>query len=287
MLEATTSVNYSLWCFVACIPGFIWDLIQICLWFGGPKKKSAKGAKRMSFRESHPSLFKLFLVLNAVMIVALPLGFYLALHPPKVAGADGPQGGPKPPIAQPNLPPKQLLPPPSTPISGVAPKKTTPKVAGTVTQSGNANQQTVTQAPVTQSNIGGCNQQVIGGNNNTNNCAPPDRQLSPAQQSVLAGFKSQVPAELEIVVGSADSLEPHNYADKIREALGVQREVGTFFSFYGKGVFIAINSEGDTAEAPARHLGYLMQQNGINVDHVEVDKQHTHPGEILIVVGQQ
>ena len=36
-------------------------------------------------------------------------------------------------------------------------------------------QQTIVNAPITQQNTGGCNQQVVGGNGgNTNNCPPPD-----------------------------------------------------------------------------------------------------------------
>lgn len=44
------------------------------------------------------------------------------------------------------------------------------KVIRKVQQHGSRNQQTAVQAPISQSNTGGCNQQVVGGNNNINNC---------------------------------------------------------------------------------------------------------------------
>ncbi len=50
-----------------------------------------------------------------------------------------------------------------------------------ISQSGNENQQTTVQAPITQSNSGGCNQQVVEGNNNTNNCNEPPRITASSQ----------------------------------------------------------------------------------------------------------
>lgn len=45
----------------------------------------------------------------------------------------------------------------------------------------------VVRAPVTQSNSSGCNQQVIGGNDNTNNCNEPPYVTASAQQQEQTG----------------------------------------------------------------------------------------------------
>lgn len=80
--------------------------------------------------------------------------------------------------------PKPLQTPKVQPSSPPAPQLAAP--VG-VAQGGVGNQQTVMQAPITQQNSGGCNQQVIGGNGNTNNCNTrtqyPD--LTNAQAHVL------------------------------------------------------------------------------------------------------
>lgn len=59
-------------------------------------------------------------------------------------------------------------------------------VSGTVAQSGTGNQQTVIRT-MTQSNSGGCNQQVASGNNNTNNCNIPPKITASAQTQGKTG----------------------------------------------------------------------------------------------------
>lgn len=61
-------------------------------------------------------------------------------------------------------------------------------------------QQTVVNAPVTQSNIGGCNQQVVGGNGNTTNCAPPPMKMSDAKLEDFKNAMQKVPARRLIVM---------------------------------------------------------------------------------------
>ena len=75
---------------------------------------------------------------------------------------------------------------------------------------------TVVQSPVAQSNSGGCNQQVVGGNNNTNNCVPQPRILTKEQAIALADAITQVPSGIQVKIGAADSGEAYDYADQIR-----------------------------------------------------------------------
>lgn len=55
-----------------------------------------------------------------------------------------------------------------------------------VKQKGHDNQQTVNQGSITQNNTGGCNQQVVGGNNNSNICGEFPFSISNAQEDNLA-----------------------------------------------------------------------------------------------------
>jgi len=86
--------NNPFWYFAVCVPGAVWDSIQLFRFFmrlfqGGQKKR--RGAKHMPFRESHPRLFFLTVTLNAILIVALPVGFWLVFHPPTTIGPLTPQ----------------------------------------------------------------------------------------------------------------------------------------------------------------------------------------------------
>jgi hypothetical protein len=177
VIDSAATINYSLWCFAGCIPGAIWDLIQLAQWVSQPTSKTRKGARHISFKESHPRLFILYVVLNIVLVVALLLGFWLVFHPSIVKSSDTAQSGTNRALAAQNQTPEPTVNPKVTPKipKNPAEKKVSP--AATVTQNGNGSQQTVNQAPITQSNSGGCNQQVVGGNNNTNNCAPPPRNV--------------------------------------------------------------------------------------------------------------
>src|ERR1017187_6818879 len=110
-----TTPNYSFWCFVGCLPEAIWDLIQLGTWMFKSAPKRRKGARSMSFRESHPRLFFLGIALNAILIFALPLGFYLALHHPAInAAGSAPTGTNPTPPAPATVPPAHTSPP--TPV---------------------------------------------------------------------------------------------------------------------------------------------------------------------------
>jgi hypothetical protein len=149
------------------------------------------------------------------------------------------------------------------------------------------NQGTTNHAPVTQSNSGGCNQLSVGGNNNTNNCVPPPRMLTRDQQAALAAAIAQIPDGVQVKVGSADSAESQGYADQIRKALGIQRQVGTLFGWHPKGIYVGVNSRNDVAAVPAQLLASQMKQAGLNIVDVEEDPRHDHPGEIEVIVGEQ
>jgi hypothetical protein len=158
---------------------------------------------------------------------------------------------------------------------------------GVATQIPQNNQSTVVKSPITQENAGGCNQLVVGGNNNTTNCAPSARSVTDEQKASIAKDIAELPPGIEVVIGSADSGESHDYAEQIRSASGIQRPVGTMFGWHPKGIYFGVHSEADTATMPARKLAFEMHAVGFNVVHVEVDPTHTHDGEILIAVGEQ
>lgn len=158
---------------------------------------------------------------------------------------------------------------------------------GQVAQTGNGNQQTTNQGTITQSNSGGCNQQVVGGNGNTNICAPLPRALTGVQGTKLASAIAAIPEGIQVKVGSADSGESRDYAEQIRSAFGIQREVGTLFGWHPKGIFVGVNSNSDAAAIPAQKLASAMKQAGLNIVDIEEDPTHDHPGEIEVIVGEQ
>ncbi len=158
---------------------------------------------------------------------------------------------------------------------------------GGVAQDGNGNQQTVTQAPVSQANSGGCNQQVVGGNNNSNICAPPARTLTADQNSRLAAAADEIPKSIMVVIGSADDGESQSYAEEIRKIFvqhGTTRARGTLFGWHPKGVFIVVNPDDDASFA--QKLGYEMDQFGFSIKQVDIDP-NVKKGEIHILVGDQ
>jgi hypothetical protein len=76
--------------------------------------------------------------------------------------------------------------------------RTIPKNA--VVQKGNNNQQTVIQAPVIQT-AGPCSQNIIGGNNNVNNCEPPieiKSHFDPSQAVLSQNGHPQTPLTFSI-----------------------------------------------------------------------------------------
>jgi hypothetical protein len=156
-----------------------------------------------------------------------------------------------------------------------------------ISQKGNGNQQTVNQGPISQANSGGCNQQVVGGNGNTNICAVPPRALTELQGKQLASAIGEIPDGIQVKIGSADSGESHDYAEQIRKAFGIQREVGTLFGWHPKGVFVGVNARSDRATAPAQKLAIAMKGAGLNIVDFEEDPTHDHPGEIEVIVGEQ
>ncbi len=90
-----------------------------------------------------------------------------------------------------------------------------------ISQVGANNQQTVIQpgAKVSQSGggTGSCTQNVLGGNNNTNNCAPPQRHLTALQKSQIAAIKAVVNT-LPVYCFNTDP-EGCAYAKDLRQAL--------------------------------------------------------------------
>ncbi len=160
-----------------------------------------------------------------------------------------------------------------------------------VAQDGAGNQQTVVKAPITQANAGGCNQQVVGGNNNSNICAAQPRKLTGDQKSGLAVAAAEIPASIVVVVGSADDGESHDYAEEIRQVFvqnGTTRPIGTMFGWHPKGVFIQVHSADDAATLPAQKLRTEMNQIGFSIGRVEIASPgYVHEGEIHILVGDQ
>jgi hypothetical protein len=143
------------------------------------------------------------------------------------------------------------------------------------------------QVPVTQANSGGCNQQVIGGNNNRNVCATPPRELTDEQKSQLADAAEQIPKSIMVVVSSADDGESQNYAEEIRQVFlqhGTTRARGTMFGWHPKGIFIVVNPAGDSQYA--QKLGYEMNQFGFSFKQIDVNTT-IQKGEIHIWVGDQ
>ncbi len=67
--------------------------------------------------------------------------------------------------------------------------------------------ETSVQGSVTQSNSGGCNQQVVGGNNNANYCMPTAREISNPEKfaAPLRGIKGYVTM---VVATSTDDADP-------------------------------------------------------------------------------
>lgn len=143
-----------------------------------------------------------------------------ALPPPQVI----PQPAPAPakpksrPSVQPGKPEAPSRPTPETnPKEQVTPVPVTPSPTGDTNQSGVGNQQTVVAGPVTQQNSGGCNQQVVGGNNNTNVCATPQRHVSADQKSKLSSLK-MITGSLPVYCYASDH-EGCAYAEEIRNIL--------------------------------------------------------------------
>lgn len=92
MLEEATGANYGFWCFAVCVPGALWDLIQLSTWLFCPTERTKKGMVRpMSLRGSHPRLFVIYAILNLIMVAVVPLGFWFVFHPPVSSAAAQPQ----------------------------------------------------------------------------------------------------------------------------------------------------------------------------------------------------
>ncbi len=183
----------------------------------------------MSLKESHPRLFVLYVVLNIILVVALPFGFWLEFHPPTVRSAVTPQSetsgtpAPQKPVDVPPANPQAI---PKTPKKPTIQKTPNPAVAN---QGGNGNQQTTTQSPIIQANNGDCNQQVVGGNNNTQNCIPPPRTVN--VQKVRDAISSE-PGVLFVLWedGTPDS---HRVAQQLANALLPQWHIGTVMTKMG------------------------------------------------------
>ncbi len=109
-------------------------------------------------------------------------------------------------------------------------------------QGGTGNQQTTVGGDAKQGGNGDCQQNIIGGSNNTNNCRPVPRSLTPAQTNDLASAIAKIPSGITVKVGSADSGEARDYAEQIRAALGIEREVGVLFGWHQKGIYIGVFS---------------------------------------------
>lgn len=101
----------------------------------------------------------------------------------------------------------------------VRPKHAVAPPATSIAQSGSGNQQTVTQAPITQSNSGGCNQQVIGGNGNTNNCEGPKLTITDDQfKKIRDAMVPYAGHTVEILIPN-QTVESYAYGKRLAAAL--------------------------------------------------------------------
>jgi hypothetical protein len=148
------------------------------------------------------------------------------------------------------------------------------------------------QQPSTQQCATGsqCNSANGGGtiiNPTVINNAPIPRTLTNDQITKLNTAIAQIPEGIQVKIGAADSGESYGYADQIRRALGIKREVGTFIGGHFKGVIVTVTSSSDAAAAPAEQLVISMRKAGIPTVSTQEDSTHDHPGEIGIFVGEQ
>jgi hypothetical protein len=174
------------------------------------EKKPTKTGRRMSFRQNHPRLFILFLVANFVMVIALPLGFYLVFHPPQatVGAAQQTDASVSAPVSSPQAGRNQ-----ASPISPQHPKR--PKQVAKIPPNPDPGVAIQSGATVQQQSLGGCSPNIIG-NNNSPNCGVMPRKIDPEQlaeaMKPYAGINSQSSSD---GTGGASRIE-----DAITAALG-------------------------------------------------------------------
>ena len=268
-MSSTLAAEFLFW---AQIISGIASLIFICTWL---RKQFS------SWREALK--MKLPVIALGLMVISILSGvFGLWVMPKK-------QTPPKP-CPEPQKCLALVAPAPAS--ASPKPKEHPKTPQSSVAQQGAGNQQTVTHAPVTQSNSGGCNQQVIGGNNNTNNCIPPARTLTNLQRSNIATAIADVPPSIEIVVSHADSGEAQDFAAeilKIVQSVHPLSHDGFYYSSHFKGVFVAINSSDDVAAWPAQKLGFALDNNGLALQTkaITIDPKEVPAGKIYIFVGEQ
>ena len=151
----------------------------------------------------------------------------------------------------------------------------TPTQAPGPTQDGAGNQQTNVQAPITQSNSGGCNQQVFGGNNNTNNCVPPERHLTEEQKTGLVALAQNIPKKCTVAFSSANDAEPIAFAKEIHDLWGTVNTTGTtliLLVWHVKGIVFQVKS----ADAPCTPYGLLLA-NGMKGLGIDVSERRSEP----------
>jgi hypothetical protein len=156
-----------------------------------------------------------------------------------------------------------------------------------IKQEGTGNQQTAVTGSVTQSNSGGCNQQVVGGNDNTNNCVPPERHLTKHQKDGIKLLASQAPPGCAIEIEAADSSESQVYGAEIHDAAPEKiRPIDWAIGWHPKDVFVQVKSVDDLCATYGLVLNRGIGNLGIPVARSGID-EHLPTGTVRIVVGEQ
>ena len=208
------------------------------------------------------------------------------------------------PSSAPTNPPQSVQPSPkptatTTPPPVQPPKRTTQKNSKPrmssgqqteSTQEGEDNQQNVVpvQGPVIQANGGGCNQQVIGGNNNTNTCVPPERHLTQRQKDGLIALAGQIPKECMVVFSSGDAGEPQAFAKEMHDlwtTVGTTRDPGTFFGWHPKGIYFEVKSADESCAPYGLKLEKGMSDLGFDVKGASTRSAISSSSEIHVLVG--
>jgi hypothetical protein len=134
-------------------------------------------------------------------------------------------------------------------------------------------QQTTVNAPVNQQNSGECNQQVVGGNNNSVECAPQDRHLTGAQKNMLEQLPESIPAGVQLQVVSPEDSEPGAYADEFIGAINRKKFTigghGLLNEGRVHGVRIFIHSDDDPGVPFAQEVKRQLESAGISVARIE------------------
>lgn len=205
-------------CFILGIPGAIHDSLQIR---DRLKGRSLEDQSAMKSDLLRALIWPTVRGLGSVAITILGVLVLLHRGTPAQTPNQGvsPTSSPTAALSQPKIPapsiPSHTRPPIRKPGQNATPPQS-------VTQGGHDNQQTVNQAPVTQNNGGGCNQQVVGGSNNTNTCGDIAKDISPNDMTALVGHLKSAPTKpkIEIVADqfSGTAPFPQKFYDALHDA---------------------------------------------------------------------